>query len=283
MDVEEWYHTCHVPEYVDPARRPQLPEELDRRLPELLARLAAAAVRATFFVLGEVAARLPSRVREVHAAGHEIACHGELHLRAGERSPAAYRRDLETARRRLEDLVGEAVLGHRAPEWSLRHPDHPHLRRVAEAGFAYDSSLAPCLGSGRLSNPRRPYRLRWPTCALVEVPPLTFAGRLQLPACGWTGRLAGADVVLRAAAVAAGGGGLPVFTLHPWEATGDATPGELTGVARFLHDTGRGAFAASLPRLLSGAPWTTVREALGGALGGPAETQREHETATHPM
>ncbi len=35
MDVEEWYHNCWVPEYVDPGLRPNLPEELDRLLPQL--------------------------------------------------------------------------------------------------------------------------------------------------------------------------------------------------------------------------------------------------------
>jgi peptidoglycan/xylan/chitin deacetylase (PgdA/CDA1 family) len=212
-----------------------------------------------------VAARHPRRLLEVHAAGHEVACHGELHLRAGDRSRAAYRRDLETARRRLEDATGAAVRGHRAPEWSLRCPEHPHLRVVAEAGFTYDSSLAPCLGSGRLSNPRAPYLLRWFGASLVEAPPLTFAGRLQLPACGWTGRLAGPRVVLAAARRAFADGGLPVLTVHPWETTGDPTPGELTGLARFLHDTARAAFARSLPEILGGAPWTTLADALGAA------------------
>ena len=42
VDVEEWYHTCLVPDYVHPEDRPCLPEELDWLLPELLAMLAEA-------------------------------------------------------------------------------------------------------------------------------------------------------------------------------------------------------------------------------------------------
>ncbi|MGH9360578.1 MAG: polysaccharide deacetylase family protein, partial [Thermoanaerobaculia bacterium] len=79
VDVEEWYHTCLAPRYVRPERRPALPEELDRLLPELLLRFAEAGCRGTFFVLGEVAERLPGRVREIAAAGHEVASHGYLH------------------------------------------------------------------------------------------------------------------------------------------------------------------------------------------------------------
>src|SRR5579872_1133398 len=82
VDVEEWYHNCLVPSYVQPRLRPDLPVELDRLLPELLGLLAEAGCRATFFVLGEVAERLPERVREMAGAGHEVASHGFHHLRA---------------------------------------------------------------------------------------------------------------------------------------------------------------------------------------------------------
>ncbi|KAB2965433.1 MAG: polysaccharide deacetylase family protein, partial [Thermoanaerobaculia bacterium] len=135
VDVEEWYHSCWVPEYVRPDLRPPLTGELDRLLPEMLDLFAALGTRATFFVLGEVAARLPGRVREIAAAGHEVACHGHLHLRADDRSVAAFRRDLALARDLLAATLGSPVVGYRAPEWSLRHAANPRLRAVAELGF----------------------------------------------------------------------------------------------------------------------------------------------------
>ena len=92
VDVEEWYHTCLVPDYVNPEDRPALTEELDWLLPELLEMLAEARCSATFFVLGEVAERLPRRIREIAAAGHEVGSHGYLHLRACERSLEAFQR-----------------------------------------------------------------------------------------------------------------------------------------------------------------------------------------------
>ncbi|HEY0511534.1 MAG TPA: polysaccharide deacetylase family protein, partial [Thermoanaerobaculia bacterium] len=94
VDVEEWYHTCLVPDYVHPEDRPLLPEELDWLLPELLGMLAEARCSATFFVLGEVAERLPKRIREIAAAGHEVASHGHLHLRACARSLKAFQADI---------------------------------------------------------------------------------------------------------------------------------------------------------------------------------------------
>lgn len=264
VDLEEWYHTCLVPSYVNPTDRPDLPEELDRLLPELLETLADNGRQATFFVLGEVAERLPRRIREIAAAGHEVASHGHLHLRACERSLQELDRDLRRAKAFLEDLIGEPVIGFRAPEWSLRSLASPRLRLVAEAGFLYDSSLAPYPLAGRLSNPRFASRLVWEgggTGELLELPPLTFGGALRLPAGSWTGRLVQPARLAAAARAHRDAGGLPLAVVHPWEVSGRPTPGRLRGVARFVHETGRLRFAARFGELLRALPWTSVRAA----------------------
>src|SRR5262245_13523669 len=165
----------------------------------MLELLAEHGCRATFFTLGEVASELPGRIREIAAAGHEVASHGLHHLRVNGLSPRRFRAEIERAKKQLEDLLGEMVDGYRAPEWSMREPGNPRLAILAELGFRYDSSLAPCLGSGRRDNPRRASYLRWSSedlaRELFELPPLTFGGRWQLPAGGWPGRIAGVDVV----------------------------------------------------------------------------------------
>jgi peptidoglycan/xylan/chitin deacetylase (PgdA/CDA1 family) len=265
VDVEEWYHTCLVPDYVNPNDRPPLPQELDWLLPELLELLAEAGRIATFFVLGEVAERLPRRIREIAGAGHEVASHGYLHLRASGRSPAAFRSDVERCKDLLEDLVSEPVLGFRAPEWSLRSLGSSRLPIVAELGFLYDSSLSPCPVGGRLRNPRFASRLRWPgsrpEAELLEFPPLTFGGPLRLPAGSWTGRLVNPERLIRAVIDHAEEGGMAVAVVHPWEISGRPTPGRLSGVAKFIHETGRLGFAPRFRELLRAIPWTTIRSA----------------------
>lgn len=265
VDVEEWYHTCLVPGYVNPAYRPPLPDELDWLLPELLGMLARAGCTATFFVLGEVAERLPGRIREIARAGHEVASHGYLHLRACERSLKAFRSDVEHSKDLLEDVVGEPVLGFRAPEWSLRSLGSSRLPIVAEAGFLYDSSLTPCPLAGRPGNPRFASRLRWDgrNWNLLEFPPLTFGGPLRLPAGSWTGRIVNPERLVRAACDHSEEGGLPVAVVHPWEISGRPTPGRLHGVARFIHETGRLGFVNRFRELLRGMPWTSIRSAAG--------------------
>jgi polysaccharide deacetylase family protein (PEP-CTERM system associated) len=267
VDVEEWYHTCLVPDYVHPRERPPLSEELDWLLPELLERLAEAGCTATFFVLGEVAERLPGRIREIAEAGHEVASHGYLHLRACERPPETFRSDVERSKDLLEDLIGEPVLGFRAPEWSLRCLASSRLPLVAEMGFVYDSSLTPCPFTGRPGNPRFASRLSWPGSRppldLLEFPPLTFGGPLRFPAGSWTGRLAAPERLIRAAIEHADGGGVALTVVHPWEITGQPTPGRLSGLARFIHETGRLGFAPRFEELLRAFPWSSIRGAAG--------------------
>lgn len=259
VDVEEWYHTCHVPEYVRPERRPRLAEPLERQLPGLLERLAESGRSATFFVLGEVAQRLPQRVREIAAAGHEVASHSTLHLRAGWQTPAEFERDVRGSKALLEDLIGLPVRGFRAPEWSLRRPQNPRLEVIAALGFDYDSSLTPSFGAGRLDNPVLPTGLEWPSGRrLREYPPLTFGGRLRLPAGGFAGRLAPPEWIVRAARRLHAAGGLPVMVVHPWELVADPTPGDLTGFARFVHDTGRPGYGERFRDILRELPWTSI-------------------------
>lgn len=287
VDVEEWYHNCLVPSYVQPRLRPELPVELDRLLPELLELLAAAGRRATFFVLGEVAERLPLRVREIAGAGHEVGSHGFHHLRACERPAAEFERDIRRSKALLEDLLGEPVRGFRAPEWSLRSLKSPLLPLVAAAGFEYDSSLVPYSFSGRRANPIFASRLTWeeapPAAAapwragaaaatpwpdraaaareLLELPPFTFGGVLRVPAGSWTGRIVDPRRLVEAAERHLRRGGLPVAVVHPWEISRRATPGPLAGLARFIHETGRAAYLPKFRHILAALPWDTIAEA----------------------
>jgi peptidoglycan/xylan/chitin deacetylase (PgdA/CDA1 family) len=232
--------------------------------------LSDAGRTATFFVLGEVAERMPRRVREIAEAGHEIGSHGYLHLRATERSPRAFAADLRRSKALLEDLVGEPMLGFRAPEWSLRSLGNARLPLVAEAGFLYDSSLAPCAFTGRPTNPRFASRLNWRNggpprelLELLEFPPLTFGGVLRLPAGSWTGRLASPETLALAALDHRDQGGLPVAVVHPWEVSGRPTPGRLTGLAWFVHETGRLGFAQRFRELVRALPWESISDAAG--------------------
>lgn len=283
VDVEEWYHSCWVPEYVDPARRPPLVEELDHLLPTLLELLAELDATATFFVLGEVARRHPRRVRELAEAGHEVACHGFLHWRADDRPVREFADDVARARDLLQEVTGLPVRGFRAPEWSLRRRTNPRLRAVAELGFAYDSSLSPAIGAGDPQNPREPSRLVWGDgLEIVEAPPLVWGGPLRLPVGGWTGRLAPLGWLERSIAGAAG----PTLVVHPWELVDRPVPGFYTGFARFFHDAGRVGTRERFVRLIRprrARPLGELLARLPEAHAGLPDTETAGGTAASPL
>ena len=106
-----------------------------RRILEILDRHG---VRSTFFVPGYTAERHPSVVRDIAAAGHEIAHHGYLHesplgLTAPEQAAI-----LDRGSDALERVAGVRPTGYRAPLWELTW-EAPGL--LADRGFIFESSL----------------------------------------------------------------------------------------------------------------------------------------------
>jgi polysaccharide deacetylase family protein (PEP-CTERM system associated) len=94
-------------------------------------------VQATFFVLGWLADKRPDLIKEIHQRGHEIASHGYNHQLCSEVSVSALREDIHKSKMALEDISGQAVLGYRAPNFSITEE---LVDILAELGFMYDSS-----------------------------------------------------------------------------------------------------------------------------------------------
>jgi peptidoglycan/xylan/chitin deacetylase (PgdA/CDA1 family) len=185
---------------------------LGRGLDRLLEVLAAHAVRATFFVVGAVAATMPERIRELAAAGHEIAHHGYSHRATHTVGAVAQRDEIERGICALGECLGVAPAGYRSPAWELTPVT---LDLLAEYGFAYDSSLMAddrpyLLDTGLVEVP-----VHW---SLDDVPYLAF--HAEAPAR--PGGLAAAREIWLAAHADAVAEQRPVvYTVHP-EHTGRA-------------------------------------------------------------
>ena len=83
--------------------------------PAFLEVLAAARVRATFFMLGAMAARAPGLAAEVAGAGHEVAVHGWAHRYTILRSPRAVADDLARATDAVAGATGAQPRFYRPP------------------------------------------------------------------------------------------------------------------------------------------------------------------------
>jgi len=94
-------------------------------------------IRCTFFVLGWLAERRKSVVREIQARGHELASHGYGHQLTYDLSREKLREDLYRSKGLLEDITGNRVLGYRAPSFSITDRV---LETLRELDYVYDSS-----------------------------------------------------------------------------------------------------------------------------------------------
>lgn len=86
--------------------------------PQVLALLAARRVPATFFLVGERAARAPDVVRAIAAAGHEVGSHGWSHRSLWLCGPARTDREIGRTRATLAALTGRAPALFRPP-WGM--------------------------------------------------------------------------------------------------------------------------------------------------------------------
>jgi polysaccharide deacetylase family protein (PEP-CTERM system associated) len=117
------------------------------RVPELTGQylrfLRAHDMRATFFVLGELAEKLPDLIRRIVDEGHEIGCHGYAHVTLDRQTSEGLQTDLEHALEVLHAAGATRVQGYRAPVLSLVSGTawaYDVLRRV---GFTFSSSVLP--------------------------------------------------------------------------------------------------------------------------------------------
>jgi polysaccharide deacetylase family protein (PEP-CTERM system associated) len=142
-------------------------------------------VTATVFVVGSLAVAHPTLAKEIVARGHELAFHHWDHVQLTRQTPAEFREQVRRGRGELEDLVGDAVVGFRAPTASLVRRTAAAADILAEEGFAYSSSVIPARNPlfGFEGLPNHPFR--WAS-GLAEFPMhVGGVGRHRVPyVCG---------------------------------------------------------------------------------------------------
>lgn len=261
IDVEDYYHASALA--AERSRWDDLPTRVQGTTERILEMLSSAGTRATFFMLGCVAARHPGLVRAIVAGGHELASHGALHYRVTEQDPATFRRDVADTRARLEDIAGVAVAGYRAPSFSINRSTWWAFEELAEAGYRYSSSINPIRHDhyGVPDAPRFPFE---PVRGFTEIPVATadLFGR-RVP-CGGGGyfRLLPYPLSRRAIATVNQREGRPVvFYFHPWEIDPGQPRLPVPSLrSRFRHYVNLDVMEAKLRRLLDDFAWTRVDE-----------------------
>lgn len=184
IDVEDYFQVSALAPHFPRKDWEKVPCRVERNMDVILSMLHEYGAKATFFTLGWVAERYPHLVRLIAMEGHELASHGYAHQRASDQSPGAFLADITLAKTVLEDIAGSAVIGYRAPSFSIGKSNPWAHDCIAEAGYQYSSSVYPVKHDhyGVPDAPRFPYRL---DNGLLEMPITTvrYLGR-NLPAGG---------------------------------------------------------------------------------------------------
>ncbi|MGE5841731.1 MAG: DUF3473 domain-containing protein, partial [Deltaproteobacteria bacterium] len=214
IDLEDWYQGIEQPF----ASWGTFSDRLHVGTDVLLNILEQAGTKATFFVLGWVAEKHPALLRSLTEQGHEIASHGFDHEKLYDTTPSVFRESLARAKDSTENASGTAVVGHRAPFFSLTRDSLWALDVISEQGFKYDSSVYP--GSnwryGIPDTPEYPYRIAG--TALTEFPAsiLRLFGR-RLGIGGAYFRILPYRVTRNGIGELNAAGRPAMFYLHPWE------------------------------------------------------------------
>ncbi len=141
IDVEDYFQVSAFAHCIPATSWPAMECRIEANIARILALLEEHQIRATFFTLGWIAERYPAMVRHIVDAGHELASHGHNHLRASHQSPSEFFTDVSLSKAVLEDVGGAAVLGYRAPSFSIGETNLWALDCLQEAG--YSSSIYP--------------------------------------------------------------------------------------------------------------------------------------------
>ncbi|HZI88119.1 MAG TPA: XrtA system polysaccharide deacetylase [Pyrinomonadaceae bacterium] len=268
IDLEDWFCVHNLSKAIGREHWDNCElrvRESTRRIIELFDRHNT---KATFFVLGWVAERIPELIKELDDRGHEIGVHGYNHLLLTEISPEEFDEDLGRGLEAISQCgVKSRPLGFRAPSFTMVKATKEWALPILEKHqFKYDSSVFP-IGFhpdyGMVEAPLSPYKI---TQNLHEFPMScleVFGKRFPFSGGGYFRLFPYAYTKYCMRKVNAQGRPA-VFYLHPWELDpGQPKVNNLSLSQRFRHYRNIDQTERRLERLLNDFKFTTIREVLG--------------------
>ena len=139
FDVEDWFQVENFKDYIPFSSWNDHELRVEKNIHLILDLLDSFSFqpKATFFVLGWIAKKLPDMVKEIHKRGHEVASHGNLHHLCTTLSFKEVEQDIKDGKALLEDIINHEVFGYRAPSFAI---NNDILKIIKDTGHVYDSS-----------------------------------------------------------------------------------------------------------------------------------------------
>jgi polysaccharide deacetylase family protein (PEP-CTERM system associated) len=232
------------------------------------------------FVLGWVADRRPELVRRIVREGHELGSHGYAHELITGQTPQVFREDIRRAKSILEEISGTAVLGYRAPTFSITKETVWALPILAQEGFRYDSSIVPVLHDfyGIPGAIPTIHGIETEYGHLWEVPPTTVAfGPVKIPVAGGGYFRLFPYRVLKPMLHRASSNGHPlIMYLHPWELDPQQPRMRGSTISKFRHYLNLDKVEGRLKQLLKDFSFGPIHHLL------PQRSSEVHEAALLP-
>ena len=261
FDVEDWFQVENFKAYIDFSTWRSFELRVKKNTEKILDTLGSFPnkPRATFFILGWVAKKLPALVKEIHSRGHEVASHGLNHHLCTNLSKNDLLIDLTDSRKLLEDITGDGILGFRAPSFAV---NDAVMESIHQAGYIYDSSFNSFSAHDRYGKIDLSGAKKNRSCFQME------SGLFELPVT---------NLKVKSLVFPLGGGGyfrlypfkffklgmeavlkkedLFVFYAHPWEFDPDQPRVETASLGfRFRHYTNLSQAESKLKRMITSFP-----------------------------
>ena len=217
VDLEDWFHGLDIPH----TEWSRYPSRIEFSTNQLLEFMDSFQVKATFFVLGDIAAKNPRLIRTIQELGHEIASHGYIHHRYTLLPEKEIRADIDESISILADITGTRPVGFRAPCFSIDQENMWILDYLAQQDIQYDSSMFPIKIDryGIQGMKTKPHRIQTSTGSIYEFPitPSRYSF-IRIPFAGGAYfRVIPFGVVNKLFARAQSIDKVVTFYIHPWE------------------------------------------------------------------
>jgi hypothetical protein len=199
-------------------------------------------VKATFFVSGFFAEKVPELTKRISEEGHEIGCQG-YNPSYDNMDKKTIKEDMQKAKQIIEELIGNKIMGFRAPK--MKYVPEV-VENVFDLGFAYDSSLISAKVSDDYNHKLAPLKPFHPLRSgpFLEIP-VSGSLRLRLPFTSSMMRTFGAGWMIKACRKLLKDDLTPVISIHAW----DLFPNTNKDLSSHLNNTGE-KFADMLKKIL---------------------------------
>jgi polysaccharide deacetylase family protein (PEP-CTERM system associated) len=143
IDLEDWFCVYNLSHLIKIEEWDEKELRVVNNTERLLNLFDKYDTKATFFILGWIAEKVPELITLIEDRGHEIASHGYSHSLITQVTPVFFNNDIKKALNVTRKCVKQNIIGFRAPSFTITKNTLWAIDILAQNGIEYDSSVFP--------------------------------------------------------------------------------------------------------------------------------------------